>query len=48
VENQLSTLLLQISRAESAARGFLLTSELRFLVGARKPPLRPSFPTSTS
>jgi len=31
VENQLSTLLLQISRAESAARGFLLTSEPRFL-----------------
>jgi signal transduction histidine kinase len=31
VENQLSTLLLQIRRAESAARGYLLTSELRFL-----------------
>ena len=31
VENQLSTLLLQIRRAESAARGFLLTSEPRFL-----------------
>src|SRR5437899_9098710 len=32
VENQLSTLLLQISRAESSARGYLLTSEPRFLV----------------
>jgi signal transduction histidine kinase len=32
VENQLSTLLLQIRRAESAARGYLLTSEPRFLV----------------
>jgi len=31
VENQLSTLLLQIRRAESAARGYLLTSEARFL-----------------
>ena len=31
VENQLSTLLLQIRRAESAARGYLLTSEPRFL-----------------
>src|SRR4051812_45959956 len=31
VENQLSTLLLQIRRAESAARGYLLTSESRFL-----------------
>lgn len=31
VENQLSTLLLQIRRAESSARGFLLTSEPRFL-----------------
>ena len=31
VENQLSTLLLQIRRAESAARGYLLTSETRFL-----------------
>nr|WP_092516869.1 CHASE3 domain-containing protein [Afipia sp. GAS231] len=30
-ENQLSTLLLQIRRAESAARGYLLTSEPRFL-----------------
>src|SRR5437762_12491183 len=30
VENQLSTLLLQIRRAESAARGYLLTSEPRF------------------
>ena len=29
VENQLSTLLLQIRRAESAARGYLLTSEPR-------------------
>lgn len=32
VDNQLSTLLLEIRRAESAARGFLLTSEPRFLV----------------
>lgn len=32
VENQLSTLLLQIRRAESSARGYLLTSEPRFLV----------------
>jgi len=32
VENQISTLLLQIHRAESAARGYLLTSEPRFLV----------------
>jgi signal transduction histidine kinase len=31
VENQISTLMLQIRRAESAARGFLLTSEPRFL-----------------
>src|SRR3984893_2931315 len=31
VENQTSTLLLQIRRAESAARGYLLTSEPRFL-----------------
>ncbi len=31
VENQLSTLLLQIRRAESAARGYLLTSDRRFL-----------------
>ena len=31
VENQLSTLLLQVRRAESAARGYLLTSEPRFL-----------------
>lgn len=31
VENQLSTLLLQIRRAESAVRGYLLTSEPRFL-----------------
>jgi signal transduction histidine kinase len=31
VENELSTLLLQISRAESAARSYLFTSEPRFL-----------------
>ncbi|MGH6642957.1 MAG: sensor histidine kinase [Bradyrhizobium sp.] len=31
VENQLSTLLLQLRRAESSARGYLLTSEPRFL-----------------
>ena len=31
VENQISTLLLQIRTAESAARGYLLTSEPRFL-----------------
>jgi signal transduction histidine kinase len=31
VENQINTLLLQIRRAESAARGFLLTSEPRLL-----------------
>jgi len=30
VENQLNTLLLEVRRAESAARGFLLTSEPRF------------------
>ncbi|CAN7281625.1 CHASE3 domain-containing protein [Bradyrhizobium sp. LjRoot220] len=32
VVNQLSTLLLQIRRAESSARGYLLTSEPRFLI----------------
>jgi len=31
VENQISTLLLQIRRAESSARGYLLTSDPRFL-----------------
>ena len=31
VENQINTLLLEIRRAESAARGYLLTSEPRFL-----------------
>jgi len=31
VENQLNTLLLQVRRAESASRGYLLTSEPRFL-----------------
>jgi signal transduction histidine kinase len=31
VENQISTLLLEIRRAESGARGYLLTSEPRFL-----------------
>lgn len=31
VENKISTLLLEIRRAESAARGYLLTSEPRFL-----------------
>jgi signal transduction histidine kinase len=31
VENQISTVLLQVRRAESAARGYLLTSEPRFL-----------------
>src|SRR5271156_2068952 len=31
VENQINTLLLEIRRAESAARGYLLTSEQRFL-----------------
>ncbi len=31
VENQISTLLLQVRRAESAARGYLLTSDSRFL-----------------
>jgi signal transduction histidine kinase len=31
VENQINTLLLQIRRAESAARGYLLTSDARFL-----------------
>ena len=31
VENQISTLLLEIRRAESSARGYLLTSEPRFL-----------------
>ncbi|HEY3794811.1 MAG TPA: CHASE3 domain-containing protein, partial [Bradyrhizobium sp.] len=31
VENQLNTLLLQLRRAESASRGYLLTSEPRFL-----------------
>ena len=31
VENQISTLLLQIRRAESAARGYLLTSDPQFL-----------------
>src|SRR5947208_14743413 len=31
IENQLSTLLLQNRRAESAARGYLLTADARFL-----------------
>jgi CHASE3 domain sensor protein len=31
VENQINTVLLEIRRAESAARGYLLTSEPRFL-----------------
>ena len=31
VENQINTLLLEVRRAESAARGYLLTSEPRFL-----------------
>ena len=31
VENQLNALLLQVRRAESASRGYLLTSEPRFL-----------------
>src|SRR5882762_4150148 len=31
VENQINSLLLEIRRAESAARGYLLTSEPRFL-----------------
>jgi signal transduction histidine kinase len=31
VENQINTVLLEIRRAESAARGYLLTSEARFL-----------------
>src|SRR5882757_1497283 len=31
VDNQISTLLLEIRRAESSARGYLLTSEPRFL-----------------
>src|SRR5260221_3194798 len=43
VENQLSTLLLQISRAESAARGFLLTSEPRFLAD-QEPAVAPILP----
>ena len=47
VENQLSTLLLQIRRAESAARGYLLTSDRAFST-SMKLRLRPSFPTSTN
>jgi signal transduction histidine kinase len=35
VENQISTVLLEIRRAESAVRGYLLTSEPRFLVEHR-------------
>ena len=31
VENQINTLLLEVRRAESASRGYLLTSEPRFL-----------------
>ncbi|MDH8080057.1 CHASE3 domain-containing protein, partial [Klebsiella pneumoniae] len=31
VENQISTVLLDIRRAESAARGYLLTSQPKFL-----------------
>ena len=31
VENQMNALLLEVRRAESAARGYLLTSEPRFL-----------------
>src|ERR1700685_2601149 len=31
VENQISTLLLEVRRAESGARGYLLTSDPRFL-----------------
>ena len=47
VENQISTLLLEIRRAESAARGYLLTSEPRFLA-EHEAAARPSCPTSTS
>ena len=48
VENQISTLLLQVRRAESAARGYLLTSDPRFLAEHERRARRPSFPTSTS
>ena len=40
VENQISTLLLEIRRAESAARGYLLTSEPRFPDRITTPPRR--------
>ena len=48
VENQINALLLQIRRAESAARGYLLTSEPRISGGARSRRLPPSFRTSRS
>src|ERR1700690_3450609 len=48
VENQISTLLLEVRRAESGARGYLLTSDPRFLAehnaaaaGAPRPARRP-------
>src|ERR1700723_2925394 len=36
VENQISTLLLEVRRAESGARGYLLTSDPRFLAEHQK------------
>ena len=37
VENQIDSLLLQVRRAESASRGYLLTSEPRFLAETKQP-----------
>ena len=48
VENQISTLLLQVRRAESAARGYLLTSDQRFLAEHEATVATMSFPTSTN
>ena len=50
VENQISALLLQIRRAESAARGYLLTSEPRFLTEheAAVATILPDWPKSKS
>ena len=47
VENQINALLLEIRRAESAARGYLLTSG-RNSCAITRPPSPTSFPTPTS
>ena len=50
VENQINTLLLEIRRAESAARGYLLTSEPRFLTSMRllSPASLPTWKTNSA